>query len=48
MSYISAASGLFIWVATRQLDGLYRDCWLVEYTTPIIDADVIKALQLSH
>lgn len=22
-----AGSSLFIWVATRQLEGLYRNCW---------------------
>lgn len=41
-------SSLFIWVATRQLDGLYKDCWLVEYVTPIKDPAVIKALQIGY
>jgi hypothetical protein len=35
-------------VATRQLDGLYKNCWLVEYVTPIKDPAVIKALQIGY
>ncbi|KAF8064536.1 hypothetical protein HT031_003336 [Scenedesmus sp. PABB004] len=41
----AGGSSLFIWVATRQLDGLYKGCWLVEYVTPIRDPDIIKTLQ---
>jgi hypothetical protein len=44
----AAGSSLFIWVATRQLDGLYKNCWLVEYVTPIKDPAVIKALQIGY
>eukprot|EP00878_Enallax_costatus_P011620 GHUV01012129.1.p1 GENE.GHUV01012129.1~~GHUV01012129.1.p1 ORF type:complete len:337 (+),score=69.82 GHUV01012129.1:937-1947(+) len=42
----SGNSNLFIWVAVRQLEGLYKNCWLVEYVTPIKDPEFIKALQI--
>jgi len=43
-----SAPCLYIWVAVRQLEGLYKNCWLVEYVTPVRDPEIVKVLQLGY